>query len=461
MIRARRYLAAATLWGTFVSSAVNASDGRDQLNKIIESLEQCGAGVAISAPGRSGAVISVNLSSEEAIDEKRIALFLESLGQLGAELERQSAGAGRLLGDSYYALSLEGAGISNRALTHVAGLKRLRELDISRCPITDAGLGVMKDLRRLRLDQTDITDSGLFHLAKSQSLTRLEIYENKGFTGVGLRSFRSFELFTTLAIVGCDLTDEGLSVIGQLHALRSLGIHRSSVTDAGLAHLQDLARLQTVELSLNKISGAGLRALKQIKSLSAVRIQDEDLSRGGLEGLAPLVGLKELVLIRTELGDNDLPPIGRLRSLRTLRLLENPLVTAVGLLRVAPLPELTYLELSGEGVSDEVLGWVAQLGSLGTLRLVDTSVSDKGIKELQSKTKKPPVVEKVVYPGGRVLHLLGRAARSRQSAQQREEIGTLTVGRILGELIGSGPGFQNVHDVAPKRSNAGRQTVQD
>jgi internalin A len=78
-------------------------------------------------------------------------------------------------------------------LKDLAGLKSLRELDISSSRVTDAGLkelAKLKGLRRLNLRRTEVTDTGLKELAALQDLRTLGLAEMDNVTEAGVVALR-------------------------------------------------------------------------------------------------------------------------------------------------------------------------------------------------------------------------------------------------------------------------------
>ena len=117
----------------------------------------------------------------------------------------------------------------------------LLSLDLSRTPVTDAGLELLKGLPRLQildLDQTSVTDVGLAHLKESSPLQRLYLS-------------------------GTKVTDAGLPHLKGLTQLRTLHLANTKVSDAGLTHLQGLTQLRYLSLANTQVSDAGVKELQQ------------------------------------------------------------------------------------------------------------------------------------------------------------------------------------------------------
>jgi tetratricopeptide (TPR) repeat protein len=83
---------------------------------------------------------------------------------------------------------LHGEGVRNRDLAELAGIEVVTFLNLSNCPVTDAGLAALGHLTRLKnlnLSGTKITDAGLSHLKGLPSLEKLDV-DGTAVTDAGL-----------------------------------------------------------------------------------------------------------------------------------------------------------------------------------------------------------------------------------------------------------------------------------
>lgn len=97
-------------------------------------------------------------------------------------------------------------------------MTKLEKLDLSHSPITDVGLpGLQKlaGLKELNLERTMVSDAGVAHFRFLRFLEKLDLYR----TGI---------------------TDKALLMLLAVPTLKELSLDRTKITDAGLVHLGKL-----------------------------------------------------------------------------------------------------------------------------------------------------------------------------------------------------------------------------
>jgi len=107
----------------------------------------------------------------------------------------------------------------------------------------------------------------------------------------------------------------------------------------------------------------------------------------GLKELAPLKNLSTLDLSGTAVTDAGLKELAPLKNLTSLDLFRTA-VTDAGLKELAPLKHLTSLNLAHTKVTDAGLKELAQLHNLTSLDLRVTHVTQAGMEELQKALPK-------------------------------------------------------------------------
>ena len=106
-------------------------------------------------------------------------------------------------------------------LKHLSALPKLTSLELSDCPIDNAGLAGIRTavgLDYLGLSDTSVGDDGLENIAPLTGLTALDLCNHR-------------------------VTDAGLVHLRRLTKLNWLRLTHSNITDAGLVHLRGLSSL--------------------------------------------------------------------------------------------------------------------------------------------------------------------------------------------------------------------------
>jgi hypothetical protein len=260
-------------------------------------------------------------------------------------------------------LNLNVTGVSDRGLAHLGGLKDLQILYLSRTRVTDAGLKYLEGLPRLRslvLHGTAVGDAGLAHLGRVRSLEVLYLDE----TRVG---------------------DAGLAHLKGLTGLRALDLRGTRVTVAGLGHLRGLRQLRyCLELPSPPPTPAQARALEALEKANALvapapvrwrPMADFD------ETCPPYAGLT-ITIRGPDAADKDIAPLAEVPQLQVL-VVRAPGVTDAGLAHVKGLADLEEVDLlCMSAFTDKGMDHFKGLTGLRRLTLDGTSVTDAGLKHL-------------------------------------------------------------------------------
>jgi len=210
----------------------------------------------------------------------------------------------------------------------------------------------MSKLTSLGLLEVGITDAGLERLA---GLGRLRVLDLRGCAQVGnpgLKRLGPLKNLKVLRLGGSSIDDDSLGVLGQFGSLESLTIDEAAVTDAGLARL---ARLPLQELNLSRCYGVTDGGFQDIKRLAALR----QLSLRGIPlsgtGLAQLGGMGKLAVLRlneTGVDDDALRRLAAL-NLKNLARLEfrQTLITDAAVEHLRKLTGLRNLDVRETGVT--------------------------------------------------------------------------------------------------------------
>jgi uncharacterized protein (TIGR03067 family) len=142
-----------------------------------------------------------------------------------------------------YRRMIEVAVLTDRALQHLRGLKRLRTMKLINTNITGSGLDCLKDLPAL--EELDLP-----LIAFSADVARV--------LG-GMQSLRRFRY--------ADVTDECLAEIARLSRLEELELFGDGVTDRGAEHLRRLVNLRKLSIRGSQMTDGGLRQLADLPDL--------------------------------------------------------------------------------------------------------------------------------------------------------------------------------------------------
>ena len=321
----------------------------------------------------------------------------------------------------------------------------LEALDITLCPVDDAGfahLAAMKQLRRLRAGNTLISSHALASLAPLSLLEELDL-SGTAIDDAAIPHLAPLTRLRRLDLAGANITDAARETITRLPALEELNLYRTKVTNTGLARLRSLATLRDLDVRYSRATAAGVAALARpglaiafsaapslrapappprpdarpgdalpawIRSLGGELSADQtrlslrgtpinDATAAALAPLGPT--LRHLDLSATEIGDAGLAVLARFPHLESLHLASTAVSSAglAGLPRalkklvldntyfegtgLPPLPALVELDLLGAPVSDPGLAALAAAAPhLRRLHLAETDVSSAGLAAL-------------------------------------------------------------------------------
>lgn len=182
------------------------------------------------------------------------------------------------------------------------GVRRLRELSLRGCAVSDAAVSrcsMLKQLRTLCLRSCEI---GVWHAQPSPC-------HSHNHSAAALRR-RSLPSTTTRALGAAPpcAGDGAASHLGELTKLRDLDLAFTDVSDAGLRALGSLGSLTALSLDSCHVSCEGLECLGHFPQLRTLDLSDVDapcFSAGVLERLPRLTSLN---LFYVSIGDGDVRP---------------------------------------------------------------------------------------------------------------------------------------------------------
>lgn len=130
---------------------------------------------------------------------------------------------------------------NDRWFGYFAALEKLESIQLDWCGTHITGKGIaqiagLKRLKALNLWTCAIHDSALAHVLPLKSLEWLRLCETR-------------------------ITDKSLKTVAQLPRLRGLELFDTKITDKGLVHLRECRKLEHLDLSATKVTEAGVKEL--------------------------------------------------------------------------------------------------------------------------------------------------------------------------------------------------------
>jgi Leucine-rich repeat (LRR) protein len=319
------------------------------------------------------------------------------LGAVGQMTDEILADIARV--DGIVGLHLNGSrGVTDEGSRHLAGMSRLKRLDLSGTSITDRGLEILRHLPaldNLSLAGTAITDAGARELANCHGLARLNLAGTQ--TGDGairaLAGKRALTHFTS----GAGVTDAGIPLLHEIPAFKSwhggdvesallsydsepnhLNL-RGPFTDRGLQHMRGLDGLAGLDLddSHLAITAAALEPLVSLANLSWLGVDAKD---DWMPYIAQMPALRFLGVQDTVAGDDGFVALGRSNTIERIwgRRCHN--LRSRGFLALAQMPRLSGLSVSCLNVTDSAIAALPSFPSL--VELMPMDIPDTGYRHI-------------------------------------------------------------------------------
>lgn len=231
---------------------------------------------------------------------------------------------------------------------------QLRLLSIKQTKVKDVtALAGMSSLHTLNLDGTGVTEASLEHLAAHPALTALSIGGIPVIDGNHALQIVSGLKLTHLTLPGRhSVTDSGLSFLSQLCLLSELDLtDYTQVTDQGVQQLSTMTSLKKLSLSNTQVTNAGLPSLQGLQELQELCLDRTAVtSRGVADLITRLPNLQVLGLASTRVGDTVVRR-GLIRCNQLVKLnLSRTRITDHGLKFLKHM-HLAQVNLDGTGVS--------------------------------------------------------------------------------------------------------------
>jgi len=210
-------------------------------------------------------------------------------------------------------------------------------------------------------DLSGISDDGVRGLAKLKSLRILTLEEKRK----GKPS---------------QITDDGLTALGELPRLTALDLWSESFNGAGLAALSACPDLWSLRLSKCSVTVDGLASLRELPSLMVLNLSETEVDSTIGQTLSQVPSLTTLDLSKTKVDDGLAASLAGHPALASLNVRYNPSITDKTLETLAdnPPPHLRNLQLGGTQVTDE---GIKLLTTVKTLQFLSTGNTSDAVKE--------------------------------------------------------------------------------
>jgi hypothetical protein len=240
--------------------------------------------------------------------------------------------------------------LSDEDMTAIGRLKELQSLSIVRDPHTD--------------DASAVRD-GLHHLAGLPQLNSLTLDLGEPLDGRMLEFVGALPSLCQLTVKGVKLGSGELNGLASQKALRELNIERGEIDGAAFAVLGELDSPISLRLRDVTFYLPGLRYLADA-AVASLRIDDCAIRDADLFDIGRCRRLDRLIILGASATDAGLAHLAELHQLRTLIITTSGPITRDGVLRLAALRRLGFLDLVSRNgrfecraLADE-LGWEFQ-----------------------------------------------------------------------------------------------------
>ncbi|WP_254507842.1 leucine-rich repeat domain-containing protein [Anatilimnocola floriformis] len=150
----------------------------------------------------------------------------------------------------------------------------LKKLDLYGCPNVNSAalekLGTIPNLETLVLRKTTVANDGMTFLAGLKNLRELDLSETSIGTGADFAAITAVQSLVDFNVWSTGFGDADMPAVGQLKNLERLNLDKTKVTDVGLESVQGLEKLEYIHLGKTTITDQGLAHLQGLKKLETV-----------------------------------------------------------------------------------------------------------------------------------------------------------------------------------------------
>ncbi|RMG36415.1 MAG: hypothetical protein D6725_10660 [Planctomycetota bacterium] len=177
------------------------------------------------------------------------------------------------------------------------------------------------------------------------------------------------------------LDDDLLQLLAKVPQL-IVEIRFPEASDAAVVELADRVPLLGLAAEATKITARSLRTLGRVRSLRLLKVDDTGLPAAAFVHLRNLEQMRMLYASHTGLDDSVAAWLKRWRDLRALKLAFTP-ITDAGVRSLAELPRLEFLGLRGTRITNASVPALLRLKRLRYLDVRETGLTREAIDELE------------------------------------------------------------------------------
>lgn len=181
-------------------------------------------------------------------------------------------------------------GIDDGALVHLKKLKKLRELSLFRDFIGDDGVAHLNGLtamEKLRLRDTVVTAKAISELAGMKKLRDLDLSECGLLEDDAMPQVAKLTSLTKLNLWLTRVSDKGVAALTTLPSLEWLNLDQTEISDEGLKQLAKIKGLTYLHVGSNqKITDVGVSSLSALKQLEHLVVSNcQNVTSGAIDEL--------------------------------------------------------------------------------------------------------------------------------------------------------------------------------
>ncbi|MEO6750566.1 MAG: hypothetical protein ABIP85_02200, partial [Chthoniobacteraceae bacterium] len=257
--------------------------------------------------------------------------------------------------------------LSEREVAHLAGLTRLKFLD-------------------LRLKES--TGEECEYLRELKSLTSLNV-GNVRLSAKGAETIASLTQLKSLSmVIPDDASEKNLGPIGKLANLEFLALRDSVVTAQSFSVISQLPKLRKLDLSGAKLDNAGFALITG--SRGTMKVLNVDMSANvSDEGIRNIVAnFPNLEEINLSMGSActgaSIRELAKLPQLKKMSCWVMKGLKPNDYILFADLPAIEHLSFEGTAITDEALPAFQKCQHLQTLNLPNNAITDAGLEHLKN-----------------------------------------------------------------------------